>query len=338
MVIKMIAQTKILDLNRQVDSKPVHECLLSNAIAKIKISSFGCTLQEFIINHPGFPKRDIVLGYDNWEDYKKLFDDGKSAFFGAIVGPIAGRISKASIPWKNEFFKFEANEGPNLLHGGKRNFSNVNWELVSSTDVPFPSVCFGINTKHEQIELPGELYCEVTYTLKEAQLEIKIESFAIEDTLSNPTQHSYFNPGGHPTSILDCTALIDASGVLALNSDKTPTGEILKTQKSPLALHLKFKGLDNAYRAAKLKNQASLRANDGFELNFSTNQPFLQIYVGGESPLKGKNNMHYGAYSGICLEQQAAPDAPNHINFCDIYIPKGQSRTNTLIVEFKQCQ
>lgn len=332
----MNAQTRILDLNRQEDSKPVYECILSNAVARIKISSFGCTLQEFIIDQPGFQKRDVVLGYDNWEDYKKLFDHGKSAFFGAIVGPIAGRISKASIPWKNDFFKFEANEGPNLLHGGKRNFSNINWELISSTTSPYPSVCFGINTKHDQIDLPGELYCEVTYTLKEAQLEIKIESFAHEDTLSNPTQHSYFNPGGHQKSMLDCTALIDASGVLALNSDKTPTGEILNTQDSPVALHSKFEGLDKAFRVAKSENQATLRSNDGFELNFSTNQPFIQIYIGGESELMGKNNMRYGAYSGICLEQQRAPDAPNHTIFCDIYIPKGQSRTNTLIVDFNQ--
>jgi galactose mutarotase-like enzyme len=36
------------------------------------------------------------------------------------------------------------------------------------------------------------------------------------------------------------------------------------------------------------------------------------------------------------LEQQAEPDAPNQENFSDIYLKKGQEKTNLLLINFEQ--
>lgn len=327
---------KIKKKGSKLDSFEVLECQLSNSTASINVLSFGCTLQQFKISVPKYLQRDVVLGYSSWKDYKEVFDRKHSVFFGAIVGPIAGRISNARIPWNNETFEFEANEAEHLLHGGKRNFSNANWQLISFESLPFPRVIFGINSKKSNIHLPGELYCEVTYTLFEKSLIIKIESTAIEDTLCNPTQHSYFNPGGHATSILDTHASVYASGVLDLNTDKTPTGSIKEISSAPFKLNSHYTNLDQAFVLSTDRQQASLVAQDGFQLRFSTNQPTLQVYVGGKNPKVGKENVVYNEFSGICLEQQAEPDAPNHDNFSDIYLQKGQKKTNILIIDFEQ--
>jgi aldose 1-epimerase len=79
-----------------------------------------------------------------------------------------------------------------------------------------------------------------------------------------------------------------------------------------------------------------LKAQDGFRLKFSTNQPVFQVYIGGEVVLTGKDGLRYHCFSGICLEQQAEPDAPNQENFSDIYLEKGCEKTNLLTIHFDQ--
>jgi len=61
-----------------------------------------------------------------------------------------------------------------------------------------------------------------------------------------------------------------------------------------------------------------------------------QGFLGGEVAFQGKEGQAYHRYSGICLEQQAEPDAPNHSNFSDIYLSKGQSKINLLTIQFEQ--
>ena len=94
--------------------------------------------------------------------------------------------------------------------------------------------------------------------------------------------------------------------------------------------------LPDPYILNKKKHQAQLIAADGFQLQFSTNQPIFQVYIGGEVAFQGKEGQAYHRYSGICLEQQAEPDAPNHSNFSDIYLSKGQSKINLLTIQFEQ--
>lgn len=84
------------------------------------------------------------------------------------------------------------------------------------------------------------------------------------------------------------------------------------------------------------RDQALLIAEDGFKLHVDTNQPVIQVYVGGAVDFPGKSGLSYHQYSGICLEQQAEPDAPNQPNFSDIYLLKGQKKTNSIQISFEQ--
>ena len=339
----MRSLVRVKDIGEQLDGHPVLEILLANAHAAITLFSFGATLQKFEIEVPKFIKRDIVLGYTDWETYQRTFEKRPNAYFGAIIGPIAGRIAHAKIPFKEDFFQFEANEGPHLLHGGKRSFSNVNWKLLSFKENPYPQVTLFLETKAHNIEHPGHLRCEVSYTLKDFALEIKIESIALDDTLANPTQHSYFNPNGHQGSVLDTEAWITADSYVELNKEKLTTGRILPLKGNTSSssnlgypLHSIFEGLDHSFILNAKQLQAKLIAADGFELRFDTNQPVMQVYVGGAVAFKGKEGLNYHKYAGICLEQQAEPDAPNHENFSDIYLKKGCNKTNLMTIHFDQ--
>lgn len=338
----MSSGVQVIDLKAELDGQPIYQVVLSNANARVSLFSFGATLQSFVIDVPGFKKRDVVLGYPDWTSYQHTFDFSGNAYMGAIIGPIAGRIANARISWKSESWTFAANEGPHLLHGGPQSFSNHNWTLKETKDTPYPAVTFELQEK-EKFNLPGILNCQVTYTLTDAALEIDIKSRALEDTIVNPTQHGYFNPNGHQGSILDAQALICIAAYLELNQEKLPTGKIKSLQESkvidqPFALsdfHL-YPQLDTAFVLNKVMQQARLVAADGFQLTFSTNQPLLQVYIGGEVRWKGKEDQVYHRYSGICLEQQAEPDAPNHTHFSDIYLSKGQTKVNSLQIHFQQ--
>jgi aldose 1-epimerase len=334
---------KINDLGAQLDGHPVLEITLTNAHATVTLFSFGATLQSFALALPGFAKRDVVLGYPSWQDYQKTFDYSSNAYLGAIIGPIAGRIAKARIPFQADVFQFEANEGQHFLHGGKTCFSNVNWKLQSCEDKPYPQVTFCIETAACGIELPGNLKTEVTYTLKEFELNIQIKCLALENTVANPTQHAYFNPGGHQESVLDSETWLFSQGYLALNKEKLPTGETIqlshkKDAKESFNLSTLpfYPAIDNAFVLDQAEHQAELIAQDGFRLKFSTNQPVFQVYIGGEVVLTGKDGLRYHCFSGICLEQQAEPDAPNQENFSDIYLEKGCEKTNLLTIHFDQ--
>lgn len=335
-------QIQIIDLEALLDGQPVFQVILTNPNAKISLYSFGATLQSFEIDLPGFPKRDVVLGYPDWNTYRKTFEFPTNAYMGHIVGPIAGRVANATIPWGKDIWTFEANEGQHLLHGGKHGFSNHNWKIKTTQQQPYPSVTFELQEK-EKFNLPGILKCAVTYTLKETELDIQIESIAIEDTIMNPTQHGYFNPNGHQGNVLDVQAFIFTDKYLALNQEKLPSGVLLKTSENrdpnkPLLLSEfdHYPQLDTAFVLNKKPRQAQLVAADGLQLTFSTNQPVFQVYIGGEVAFQGKEGQVYHRHSGICLEQQAEPDAPHHPNFSDIYLKKGQSKINSLTIQFEQ--
>jgi len=339
----MSSYAKIKDLGEQLNGYPVLEITLSNTKASVTLFSFGATLQSFSIALPDFAKRDVVLGYPSWQDYQKTFDYSSNAYMGAIIGPIAGRIANARIPFQAATFQFEPNEGQHLLHGGKTCFSNVNWRLLAYEERPYPQVTFLIETAAHNIKLPGNLRAEVTYTLKEFELAIQIKCLALADTIANPTQHAYFNPGGHQGSILDSKVFLNTKHYVELNEDKLPTGVIKtltqKDAKNELFLLSDLKQypqIDNAFVLERANYQAELLAQDGFRLKFRTNQPVFQVYIGGEVDFSGKEGLRYHRYSGICLEQQAEPDAPNHKDFSDIYLHKGREKTNLLQINFEQ--
>jgi aldose 1-epimerase len=331
----------VRDLGAIINGLPVQEITLKHQNAAITVLTYGATLQRFEIGIPGFEKRDVVLGYDDWRSYVASFNEPPIAYIGAIVGPIAGRVANAKIPWKNSTWNFEPNEGQHLLHGGNTCYSNVNWSLAAIESEPQPSATFLLES-HPEMQLPGALLAKVKYTLFDFELHIEIETTALEATLSNPTQHGYFNPNGHDGSILDTDVYIQSAAFLELNDDKLPTGKVvglmgyLGEKKEYYSLKPLYSTLDHAFLLKGQDEQAILQATDGFQLKFTTNQPVFQIYVGGQTTALGKHSQTYHRYSGICLEQQAEPDAPNHENFSDIYLSKGEMRNNTLSINFQQ--
>jgi aldose 1-epimerase len=71
-------------------------------------------------------------------------------------------------------------------------------------------------------------------------------------------------------------------------------------------------------------------------LEVLTTQPGMQFYSGNflDGTLVGRNNIAYVKYSGLCLEPQHFPDAPNHANFASTVLRPGEEYKQTTVFRF----
>ena len=81
----------------------------------------------------------------------------------------------------------------------------------------------------------------------------------------------------------------------------------------------------------KLRRAASLRLRETqLQLDILTTQPALQVYTGDGL------NTPFEPRSGICLEAQCFPDAPNQPNFPGITLEPGNTYRQRTIYQFKE--
>ena len=71
-------------------------------------------------------------------------------------------------------------------------------------------------------------------------------------------------------------------------------------------------------------------------MEVSTNQPGVQFYAGNflDGSVSGKNQVKYARNSGLCLETEAFPDAPNQPGFPSAELRLGQTYKHLMIHRF----
>ena len=75
---------------------------------------------------------------------------------------------------------------------------------------------------------------------------------------------------------------------------------------------------------------------NGVTMKVYTDQPAVQIYVGGKTSdeLQNKESVEYHTESGICFETQIFPDAPNHEDFPNAILRKGETYQQNTTFQF----
>lgn len=320
--------------------------------AEISVSDFGALLVSVKVPDKEGNKRDVVLGYDNIEQYLQ-----GTCFFGAVIGRSGNRIANASFSLNGATYQLSANENENNLHSNPDGYEQRLWEV---TEVSDQSITLHIVSPDLDQGFPGKLDLSVTYTLTgDNAVELHYEGSCDKDTIVNMTNHSYFNLDGQDSgaTVEDQILTIHADYYTpVLDSKSIPTGEIASVAGTPMDFtsakaigrdigadfeQLNFTGgFDHNYvlnRKDGIEEMAvAYSKKTGICMRAYTDCVGVQFYAGnfvGEQ--KGKDGAQYQNRSGFCLESQFYPNAVNTPEFSSPVLKAGEKYDTTTIYKFE---
>lgn len=296
------------------------------------ILNWGAVIQDLRLAGHDAP---LVLGYDRFEAY-----ESNSFYFGAVVGRFANRIHDGRFTLAGQRHQIDRNFlGKHALHGGSGGYAARAWE-VSLHGRDF--VTLSLHDAAGTMGFPGALDVTCTYRLKiPGTLSVEFTAKADEATVCNLTQHSYFNlDDGGAGDVLDHRLMIPAGAYLPVDDEMIPTGVVQPVDGTPLdfrqARQMRSEGEQFVYdhnfclastrgpmrQAAWVQGAAS-----GVEMEVWTSEPGVQLYGGGyiTPSAPGLGGLGYRRFSGLCLETQVWPDAPNRSYFPSATLLPGEN-------------
>ncbi|OJT14643.1 Aldose 1-epimerase [Trametes pubescens] len=321
-----------------------------------KFVSFGATMTELWVKDRDGKARDVILGYD---DNTELLTDPAHPVFNPIVGRYANRIKNGtfSIP----ITKFPQPDGPNVfhiptndhdgqdtLHGGIYGWDRRNWTIVEKTKT---SVTY-LHIDDADEGFPGTVTALATHSVENGGiLRTTVHATATEKTPIMLTQHVYWNLDAFQGSedILGHKLHVDASRVVAVDSDAVPTGPFIDVEgtafdfRTTQAIGERWndtfdlcgpgcQGYDNCWiydNSEETKPGLTLWSDvSGIRLDVTTNNPAVQVYTAFwlDTPRKkvhGGPSLNYTKWTAVAIEHEGYIDAINtpewHVD--QIYYP-----------------
>ena len=315
---------------------------LNNHGMEACITNYGARLVSLMVPDKYGQLADVVLGFDNIDDYHQLKNN-----YGSIVGRYIGRIKNAQFELDGQVYPLQQTGGGNISHGGYPGFADQVWDVVEATDSTLRLQYVSVDGENG---FPGTLTVYVTYhlTLHHA-LNIEYEATTDKPTVLNLSNHSFFNISGNPsTTVLSQQLYIDSKQITTFDANKNVDGHFLKVKKTPFDFTsmkpigrdidsnheqlLITKGYDHAFalRHVGSKKKPAVRLYDeksGRVLEVYTDQPAVQVYTanGLNGKHVGKNGIAYLRHSAICLETMHFADSPNHPQFPSTVLRPGET-------------
>ncbi len=332
----------------ELNGKDIYAYMLDNCRGlSVEIISYGAIITRLVYNGT-----DVVLGYDNFDEYVDNTD-----YMGAIIGRNSNVIENSEFTLNGKTFKLFANDKRNNLHGGKEGFDKKIWN-TECVDGDEPSLVLTYLSPDGEEGFPGNAHIKVTYTLTaDNALQIHYEAECDQDTVINMTNHSYFNLNGHDSGSIEGHSLWLASHFYTPNTQEIiPCGEIRSVEGTPFDFTIEskigerlairheqidmFGGYDHnfvldggGYRLAGiLKGDTS-----GITMEMYTDQPAVQLYLPVEfnPDRKYKEGAKYIHYGALCLETQAFPNGMKYSHFPDVVLKKGDKYDRVTTFKFK---
>jgi aldose 1-epimerase len=341
------------------DGREVKIFTLTNANGlTAKVMEYGAILVGIEVpDHQG-KKADVTLGFDTlagWMNNKN--------FFGSTVGRFGNRIAHGKFTLDGKEYTLATNNHPGdipcHLHGGVVGFNRVLWHGEPVHKAGARGVALTYTSKDGEEGYPGTVQVKVTYWLTDANALVwEAQATTDKPTVINLAQHTYWNLSGDPTKpITDDVLTLAADAYLPTDKGLIPTGQVAPVAGTPMDFRtptaigtrvnddfeaLKFAGgYDHCWvlregkgvrLAAVVKDPVS-----GRSIEILTDQPGIQFYCGNflDGTDVGKNGVMYQRRTGLCLETEGYPDAPNHPEFPSAVLRPGQTYHHTMVVQFK---
>ena len=299
------------------------------------VIDYGAILQSLYVPDRNGKLDDIVLGFNSITPY-----EFNCSFFGSTIGRNANRIGNAKFTINGKEYHLAPNDNDhNNLHSDFMTcFNKKMWkgEIIEGEN----AVKLSLDSPDLDQGFPGNLKASVIYRLTDDNaLELEYSAVSDQDTIYNPTNHSYFNLSGESSgSAMGHKLYLNCSNYTPADAESIPTGEIAPVAGTPFDFttatvigdrinnydfdQLKFgKGYDHNFVIDKKEKGVELCAilsdeRSGRRMTTYTDLPGVQFYAGNCIAYQyGKGDKAYGRRCGVCLETQYFPDAINKENF-----------------------
>ncbi|MCS7091711.1 MAG: aldose epimerase family protein [Verrucomicrobiota bacterium] len=321
------------------DGRTVREFVLRNANGlEVRGIGWGATLTAVVVPDRTGGRTNVILAPAELQDYWRGFGGAAS-----VIGRVANRIARARFLLDGREYRLTANHGLHHLHGGRRGFGQVWWELADEGVGGDRSwVRWAYVSPDGEEGYPGTLRVTVTYALTDGDdLEVVYEGRTDQTTVVNLTQHAYFNLAGGG-DVRGHELWLAARFYTPADRHLIPTGEIRSvlgtpldfTQPKLLGTHLDelephLGGYDHNYVHGGDGREARLVARlrhpgSGRGMEVWTTEPGLQLYTGN----------HLG-HRGVCLETQHYPDAVNQPHFPSVVLRPGEVYRSRTVFRFR---
>ena len=295
--------------------KDVDRVTIAAGDLTVSVLTFGAIIQD--IRLAGVPY-GLTLGSDVLADY-----EDKMGYFGAIVGPIANRISNARVRLNGMMYELERNEnGQTHLHSGADGCHRKVWRIMTQTA---DSVTLGLTMPDGVAGLPGQREIVVTYRVRApATLTMTIDGTTDTTTCMNFASHLYWNLDGSQTWA-GHQLRIAADHYLPVDDSVCPTGEVMAVAGTDMDFRetrvpeIGAPALDHNFclsdKVEPLRDVLWLAGQSGVRMTVATTEPGIQIHDASSAHRPDKSR-----YEGIVIEPQCWPDAPNNAGFPSIKV------------------
>lgn len=316
------------NFGKTASGESVEQAVLRNGDLSASIITCGAALRDLRLEGHQAP---LVLGFDRVGEYEQ-----NPLYLGAIVGRFANRICGAQFELNNKAHHLSKNDGDNgnCLHGGVLGFSERVWTIGEQSE---QHVSLQLVSEDGDMGFPGRLVAQCIYRLcDEDVLEIELSASCDAPTICAMAHHSYFNLADGGQTPIDAHALsVDADRYLAVDSNFIPAGDPQPVEGTRFDFRaMRTVGADrydhnfclSDGRGDMVERAILMSAQSGLYMMIETTEPGLQFYTGDHLvPLTGLDGINYHARSGLCLETQIWPDAPNRADFPSAVLMPGET-------------
>tara|TARA_R110001592_G_scaffold292843_2_gene562335 strand:- start:1976 stop:3160 length:1185 start_codon:yes stop_codon:yes gene_type:complete len=337
-----------------INGKQVKLYWIKNKSIEVAITNYGGRIVGLWVPDKNNKMTDVVVGFGNIEDYV----NSSERYFGATIGRVGNRIAKGKFTLEGKEYSIPINNGENTLHGGKKGFQDVVWDVVQPDE---NTIELSYTSPDLEEGFPGNLKVKVTYTATvDRSITMKYEATTDKPTVVNLTNHAFFNLNGEGSgTILNHMVKFYADKFTPVDKGLIPTGELKSVKGTPFdftsshtigeRIGLENEQLSNGngydhnfvLNGTKKEgmNYAATITGDisGITMDVFTAEPGLQFYSGNF--MKGSNTFKSGAKddyrTAFALETQHFPDAPNQPNFPSIVLKPGDTYSTMTVYVFK---
>ncbi len=339
----------LIKTGKFIDEKEVLAIELTNSQGTyVKIYNYGAILNKFEVTNKHGQKQDIVLGFDDVDQYVSEDYLANYPYLGAVIGRYANRVKNGRFSIDGVTYQLSQAKGGDCLHGGDLGFDRKVWDVLSTID---PSVTLQYVSPAGEENFPGTLTVQLTFKLTdENELILDFKATTDVPTAVNLTHHSYFNlsPGGG--TVATHIHRMPASHYLEQDDNYVVTGKLIPVDGTlhdflgDKAIGQDWdpqEGYDQTYVLDKSYGELGLASEtyepeSGLKFSVYTTEPVAHFYTAKYLDTKGgKGGKDYHPFGAFCVETQHHPNAINIPAFPDTVLRPGQNYKQTTIYKIE---